>query len=328
MIGIFKRNNPFNNFLLLIYGLLLKLPGLFIHPSEPVLQEMDGNVFRKLLLILEPAGNAFPYLYSILSFALVYGQAVMLNKFVKDNKLMQSPSYLIGMSYLLITSLFPEWQTFSSPLIVNTFLIAVLQQLSTLNNSTHPKTSLFNIGLMIGVASFFYFPSASFLLLMIAGLIFTRPFRINEWLIGLLGAITPYYFLIAWLFITDRWNAYKIPAIHVAKPFFKDSTWSYIAIGMIVFLLIVGFFFIRSYQRRQLVQTRKIWGIIFLYLAISFVVPFINVTERFDYWILMAVPVACIVAAAFLYPERKWFGWFFHWGLVGLSVLMGYFLNG
>src|SRR5690606_29133654 len=178
-------------------------------------------------------------LYSILSFALVYSQAIMLNKFVKDNKLMQAPSYLIGMSYLLITSLFPEWQTFSSPLIVNTFLIAVLHQLSTLYNSTHPKTTLFNIGLMIGVASFFYFPSASFLLLMIAGLIFTRPFRINEWLIGLLGAITPYYFLIAWLFITDKWNTYKIPAIHVAKPFFKDSTWSYIAIGMIVFLLIV-----------------------------------------------------------------------------------------
>lgn len=328
MIGVFKKNNPYNNFLLLIYGLILKIPGLVTNNTQPVLQEMDGNVFRKLLVILEPAGSAFPYLYSILSFALVYSQAVMLNKFVKDNKLMQSSSYLVGMSYLLITSLFPEWQTFSSPLIVNSFLIAVLLQLSTLFNSQRPKTTLFNIGLMIGVASFFYFPSISFLLLLIAGLIFTRPFRMNEWMTGLMGVLTPYYFLIAWLFITDRFETYRIPAISVAKPFFKDSTWSYIAIGMLSVLMLVGFFFIRNYQRRQLVQTRKIWGIVFLYLIVSFVVPFINVTERFDYWILMAVPSACIAAAAFLYPERRWFGLFFHWGLVALSIVMGYVING
>lgn len=328
MIGVFKANNPLNNLFLLFYGLLLKIPELFIHPTVPLPQEMDGQVYRKLLQWLQPVGDGFPWVYSVIAFVLVYSQAVTLNSLVKHYKLMQVPNYLVGMTYLLITSLFPEWQTLSSPLVVNTCMIAVLYQLSGLFTHPKPKSTLFNIGLLIGLASFFYFPSMAFVLLLIAGLIFTRPFRINEWLIGLLGILAPYYFLAAWLYITDRWAMYELPAIQVVTPFFKETKMAYLAIGLLSILILAGFFFIRMNLRRQLVQTRKIWSLILLYFAVAFIVPFINVNNRFDYWILMVVPAACIGAAAFLYPDRKWFGWVFHWGLVAISVLIGFFLNG
>jgi hypothetical protein len=326
--GIFKANNSYNNFLLFFYGLILKIPGLFVHPEVPVPQEMDGNMFRKFIFWLEPAGTYFPWLYSLIAFVLVYTQAILLNNFAVKYKLMQTPSYLVGMSYLLITSLFPEWQTLSSPVIVNTFIVLVLYLLSGLFTAPNPKSVLFNIGLLIGLASFFYFPSISFLLLLIVGLMITRPFRLNEWIIGLLGVVTPYYFLSAYLFLTDKWSNYKLPTISVVTPFFKDSRWSYVAILMLSILIITGYFFVRMNLRRQLVQTRKIWGIVTLYFVIAFIVPFINVNDRFDYWILMAVPAACFAGAAFLYPQRKWFSLVFHWGLVALSVIMGYFLNG
>jgi hypothetical protein len=298
---------------------------MWLHPTVPEPQEMDGFLYKYLIRVLEPIGGTG---FSIIAFALVYLQAILLNNFTRKYKLMQTPSYLVGMSYLLITSMFPEWQTLSSPVIVNTCMIGVMFSISELFNTQKPKTILFNIGLMIGLASFFYYPAAFFLLLMIFGLILTRPFRINEWFIGLLGSITPYYFALSYLYLTDQKWKYDLPNIQVVKPFFIDSRWSYLAIGLISILFIVGFSFVRIHIRRQLVHTRKIWSLIMLYMLIAFFVPFINVNDRFDYWILVAVPIACWIGAAFLYPQRKWFGWCFHWGLVAISIVMGYFLNG
>lgn len=156
MTGIFKANNPYNNFLLLLYAFLLKLP-IFIHPHVPKAYETDGFLYRSLLQFLEPAGKNMPVIYSFISLVLLYIHAISLNKLVNSQRLMQKLNYLAGMSYLLITSLFIEWSYLSSALIINTFLIIVLSGLCNLNNSHSPKSSLFNLGMIAGVASFFIF---------------------------------------------------------------------------------------------------------------------------------------------------------------------------
>ncbi|RZL13515.1 MAG: hypothetical protein EOO89_17390, partial [Pedobacter sp.] len=177
---------------MLLYGLALKFPA-FLSPVVPVPEEMDGFLYSLLLRWLSAPGSSFPLLYSIISFLLVYQQAVALNNIVNKHKLTQRPSYLTGMAYLLITSLFSEWEILSSPTIVNTLMIWVLGQMCTIHNSTKPKTILFNIGMAIGLASFFYFPTVVFYLLVMLGIFITRPFALPEWLVVLLGGITPYY---------------------------------------------------------------------------------------------------------------------------------------
>lgn len=325
MTGIFKRNNPINHFILLLYGVALKLPS-FLYPEVPVPQHMDGVVYRLLLRWMLPLGENTPVVFPILSFILVYIQAIAINNLVKHQRLMQKQSYLPGMTYLLFTSLFTEWQTFSAPVIVNTLMIWVLAQLCNLNNSTRPKTILFNIGLAIGLSSFFYFPTVIFCLLIVLGIFLTRPFVLPEWLMVLLGGLTPYYFFAAWVFLTNRWDNFKIPAIKVVKPYFFQSTISYIAVGLILITVLVGAVFVQSNLRRQLVQTRKNWTLIFVYLVVAFFIPFINTNDRVDYWVLVAVPATIIGTAAFLYPTRKWFGFVLHWSMVATIITLSYFL--
>lgn len=300
---------------------------MFIHPEIPQTQQLDGILYRSFLNWLAPTAKTLPIIYSIIAFLLLYIQAITLNKLLNNHRLLPKPNYLAGMSYLLITSLFSEWYILSAPLIINTLLIWVLSRLCNLYNNPNAKTILFNVGMITGVATLFYFPSIAFSLLIIVGLTITRPFKLPEWIIALLGIITPYYFLGAWFFLTDRWASYRFPGVSVTLPKFNESAWAYIAIIFVLFTIIVGMIFIQNNMRRLLVQSRKSWSLIYLYLMVAIVVPFLNAAHSFDYWILTAVPISAFAAAAFLFPERKWFSFFIHWSLVALSVIVGYFIQ-
>lgn len=323
MTGSFKANNSYNNFLLLIYGVLLKLP-MFLHPRVPQPQQIDGTLYKIILQQLDRVASGLPIIYSLITFLLLFFQAIYFNKLVNDQRIMQRPHYLTGMSYLLITSLFVEWNVLSSPLIINTLLIWVWSKMSGLYSNPNPKAALFNIGIAIGLCTFFYFPSLAFAALIIFGLALTRPFRLSEWLIALFGIITPYYFLLAIVFLTDKWKGYKFPAFAVTNPVFNQSQWAYAAIIIVLLSAVVGIFYMQQNFRRQLIQARKSWNLTFLYLIVALFVPFVNATHSFEYWILCAVPISAFVAAAFLYAPKNWFPVALHWLLVAFVIVISY----
>ncbi len=326
MTGTFKANNPFNTFLLFVYGLLLKL-NMFLHPVKPVSQPTDGFLFRDLLKQLEPVGNALPAIYPLISFILLLTQAITFNQFANRNRLMQKPNYLAAMAYLLVTSMFAEWSMLSSALIVNTLLIWVWSRMSALTNTKVVTGQLFNIGIAIGLATFFYFPSIAFTALIIFGLILTRPFRLAEWLVSLLGIIAPYYFLISYVFLTDKWKNYHPPGFSVSLPALYGSRWTLVAIIFIMLTTVVGIYYVRQNFRRQLVQTRKSWNLVLLYFFVAFFVPFINATHTFQYWVLCAAPLSALIGSAFFYPEKKWFPLIIHWLMVIYIIVFSYFIK-
>ncbi len=325
MTGIFKANNPANTFLLLLYGALLKLPA-FMHPVIPLPQQTDGFLYKALLSQLAPIGRQLPAIYPCLSFLLLFLQAIIFNQFANGQKLLPKPNYLIAMSFLLITSLFPEWNVLSSPLIVSFLLVWVWARLSALGHVKNVSGSLFNIGITIGITTFFYFPSIAFSALIIVGLLIIRPFQLTEWIIALLGIATPYYFLFSYVFLTDQWQGYRFPGISVSLPHFVDSVQALAAIILVGFAAFVGLYFIRKNLLRQLVQTRKSWNLVFLLFIIALFIPFINASHDFGYWILCALPLSAFAAAAFYYPVLKWYPVLLHWLMVAL-VLAGSYIG-
>lgn len=326
MVGIFKANNPFNTFLLFIYGLLLKLTW-FLDPHIPVAQKTDGFLYRELLDKLLITGSEFPVIYPAISFILIFTQAVTFNKLINDQKLMQRPNYLPGMSYLLITSMFSEWNVLTPPLLINSLLIWIWARMSNLYSNTKPKTTLFNIGMMIGISTFFYFPSLAFVLLIVFALIVSRPFILAEWIVSFMGILTPYYFLFAWLFLSDNLYDYKLPQFAISLPKFYQNYWELAGICLVVIGFLTGGFFMQANFRKQLVQVRKRWSMLLLYLAVALFVPFINATHTFEYWILTAIPLSAYIGCAFLYPAKRWVPVLLHWLMVLVALVISYGLK-
>jgi Family of unknown function (DUF6427) len=299
---------------------------MFLHPHVSLPQQVDGFLYKAVLTGLKPAAAQFSIIFPVITFILLFSQAVYFNKLVNDLRIMQRPHYLTGMSYLLITSLFAEWNVLSSPLIINSLLIWVWSKMGGLYSNQNPKAALFNIGIAIGIGTFFYFPSIAFAALIIFGLAITRPFKLAEWLVALLGIITPYYFLLAIVFLTDKWKGYKFPGFAVTSPVFDQSRWAYAAIIIVVISAVAGIFFIQQNFRRQLIQARKAWNLTFLYLLVAIFVPFVNATHSFEYWILCAVPLSALIAATFLYPTKKWLPAVLHWLMVAFVIVISYFV--
>ncbi len=325
MTGTFKANNPSNNFLLLLYGLVLKLP-IFLHPQVPELQSADGPLYSSFIIWMKGFFAGSPIVFSIISFVLLYVQAIGFNKLVNDQRLFQKPTYLIGMSYLLITSMFSDWFVLSASLLVSTVLIWVWGKLCNLHNNPKAKTTIYNIGLSVGVACFFYYPVIIFTLLFIIGIAITRPFKLNEWLIGLIGIFTAFYFFASWLFLTGQWNTYRLPQAFATNPVFQQSKWAMGAFAILILTVMLGIYFVQINMRRQIVQTRKSWQLIYFYLLGALLIPFVNSTGNFSNWILIAVPLSLLVSSAFYYPDKKWFPLLIHWTMVAVTVAIGYFV--
>jgi len=125
VIGIFKQKSPANIFILLVFGILIKLP-MFIHPHVPISKAEDGIFYQAIINFLAKTGTANPILFPLIAFSLLYLQAIFLNSFINNQRMLSKATFFPGMAYLLITSLFPEWNYFSAPLLVNTIVLFIL----------------------------------------------------------------------------------------------------------------------------------------------------------------------------------------------------------
>ena len=324
MTGIFKSNNPLNTFLLFVYGLLLK-SAWFINPTVPDVQKSDGFLFNDILFFIKPTFDAYPISYAIVSYLLLFTQAIGLNHIVNSRKLMQKNNYLPAMSYLLVTSLFLSWNVLSAPLVINTLLIWIWARLTNLYKNQHVKSSLFNIGMAIGICSFFYFPSLAFIILVISALLFTRPPRVAEWLMPIIGAITTWYFLFAWFFLTNRLYSFSLPGFTISYPPISKNNLVYVIGGLIIVLGIMGGYYVQKNASKQLVQVRKSWTLLVLYLIVAILIPFINTTHTFEYWIIATVPLSVFIGCAFYYPRLRWIPMLLQWILVAFVIYMQYF---
>ena len=305
MTGIFKKNNPSGRPLLFVYAILVKFPLLF---KTGQIQKLptDGVLFKFIGNIINTIGSSFPPVYNIVTFVILFFQAIIINKIASEQKLHKQTNYLTGMSYLLITSLFPEWFYLSAALLVNTLLLLAFSKICTLYYNANPKTNLFNIGLIVGIVAFISFPSILFLVLAITGIIIARPLAIKEFIIVFIGITVPIYVFTAYLFLTDKLYTYKLPVFTFSKVNFEHGKAFYYAEFILVIGLVIGAYFVNQNFNRQVVQTRKSWQLLFFYFIIAALIPFTNANSDFTYWVLIAVPAAPIVAAAFFYPTKKW----------------------
>lgn len=324
MTGIFRSNNPLNTFLLFVYGILLKFVWL-IHPQIPVVEKSDGFLFKDLISAIKPFFDAHPTGYFFIAYLFLFTQALSFNQVIISRRLMQKPNFLPAMSYLLITSFFAEWNVLSAPMIINTFLIWIWSRMSNLNNNSHPKSTLYNIGIAIGVSAFFYLPAALFAVMVILAITIIRPVKIAEWIITFIGLLTPWYFLFCWLFFTNKLYTFRLSGFGISPKSHLSLSPELIAIPIILVMILAGSFHVRHFMIKQILQVRKSWALMLLFLVIAIAIPFIHLNRDPEYWLLALLPAAAFSACAFYYPRVKWVPMVVQWILVGFVLYLQYF---
>ncbi len=324
LIGIFKQKNQGNALILLLYALALKFP-FFLHPEKYVVNEGDNYIYNILVKSIESVSGGAPIVYAVLAFLLLFVQATLLNRISNSLKLLPKPNFLVGMSYILVTSLVHEWNLFSAPLIVNSLLVWIYYRLTNLYNNNNPKTAIFNVSMLVGLLPLIYSPALVFLLLLMFAIVVTRPFRITEWLVALLGFTTPYYFLFVLLYLAGQWSWHKvIPPISFHLPRLPASLWITGGIFFMVLPFLIGAWYAQSNLGKMLIQVRKCWSLLLVLLIVTVLIFLVNPGNNYLHWLPVVLPLALFHAAAYYYLPGKWFPVLLHWVIFAFVIMLHY----
>lgn len=324
MVGVFKQNNLGNAFFLLLYALVIKFP-IFLHGQYAIQLEGDNYVYHLILKFLSPVTSVAPVLFPIISFILLFAQSTLLNRLCNTLKIFPKPNYLVGMSYLLITSLVKEWSYFSAPLLINFLLIWIWYLAIKWYNSNQPKSNIFNTSILVGIMPLIYSPSIAFILLLVLALLITRPFRITEWFIAALGLITPYYFLFVILYLINKWQWEKLLSpIHFYLPKLSASLWITGGIILLVLPFLVGAFYVQNNLNKMLIQVRKTWSMLLVLLVVSMIIILINPGAGYQHWLMITIPIATFHAALYYFSNSGLFIRLLHWFIFLFIILLQY----
>lgn len=323
MVGIFRQKNPGNSLILLGYGLVLKF-GILLEPAGALQQDQDHYLYRLLLRLLEPL-NIPDFVYGIAAFLLLFTQAILINRISIRQKMLPRPNFLPGMAFLLISTFFTEWNHFSAPLLVNTLLVFIFHRMTQLYNAYRPAAGIFNIGLMMGLVTLLYQPAVVYILLIPIALFIMRPFRIREWVIGVLGITTPYYFLALEPIFTGRWNwHYLLPSVTVDFPAMPDSVLVTVSVALLVIPFIIGGYFVQVNLNKMLIQIRKNWSLLLLFLIVSTAIILISGGWGYVNWMFGLMPLAIFHASMYFYPTKKVLPLILHWISFAYAVYLVY----
>ncbi len=319
MVAPFKDNSPLAIIWLVLLSLLVHSHFLIDFPGVQA-PRPDGLFSLLLNRYIAPLNAAIVLL---IYHTIIIVQALRLNYLFSENKMYSKPNYLAAMVYVLLTGIFKEWSALTPALLDNLLVIWLYAKTVRLYNAPEPKTLLFNIGIIIGVSILFYHPSALLILVALFALMVVRPFVITEWLVLLMGVLSPFYFLASWLYLSDSLHTINqyIPAWQLNLPDTKITTWFFVTVGLILVILFIGLFYYQSESRRLLIHIRKNWGVLIVMLLVMLPIPFINKDAGIDSLFLWVIPASPFIAKGFLAPRRNYLPNLMFWALLGLGVL-------
>jgi hypothetical protein len=187
-ISTTRSHQPVSLVLIPILGILLWLPG-FLHPSAPAQQ-----VFMPFYSGLDVFLRANPQLSVILGFLVAMSEAFLLNYIIYQHHILTKRSWLPALMFVVLSACTPGLLWLHPQHIAGVFLLGALHLLLGTYRMDKSFGSVFNAGILIGIAALFYLPSIVFLLFAIVCIILLRPFIWREWIILILGStVAPIY---------------------------------------------------------------------------------------------------------------------------------------
>ena len=308
MINIFKIYNPLNILWLAILLFVLRIGYMAQVPGK--LEFIFVEPFARLLVPVSYEYAFSPLLNIFLAGTLVLSQAVLLNYLVNYYNLLGKPTFLPALMYITLTALFTPFMVLSAPLICNFLVIWMLFKLLSIYKSDDAKSITYDAGIIVATGSLIYLPYIYLFLSIWIALIIFKPFNWREWVSGILGYFTVFFFLAVFYYLNNRLGSfYNIWAPLAAK--FPNriniNYYNYLALVPVLIILVLYFFKLQQNYLKSYVQVRKSFLLLFIIFLIAGFSFYIKTEFNLNHFLLCAIPAAVFFAYYFVNAGIKWF---------------------
>jgi len=308
MINAFRNYNPLNILWLAILLFLLRIG--YAYNAPPKLAFTYLEPFARLL-VPEAYQYAFPPLVDVfLAGVLVFIQALLVNRLVNQYGLLTKPSFLPALMYIVLSSLFTPFLVLSPPLVCNFLLIWMLYKLFGLYKGDDAKSITYDLGMIVAIGSLIYLPFIYLFLAIWAALLLFRPFYWREWVIGIMGYATIFFFLAVAYYLSDNiaiFYSIWVPLTTKFPTHVKIDYYNYLVLVPVIIIFILGIIKIRQIFFRSYVQVRKSFQLLFIVFLIAGLSFYVKAEFSLTHFLLCVIPVSVFFAYYFLHANARWF---------------------
>lgn len=307
MLQIVRNNNPITVIILFIYALAINWQVLF-HPQLPVVPQGEFlfhiiTGFMRVVLFNSAFG------FTLLAVIMTALQAIALNAVANRHKLFPKSTYITAFAYISFASLYKPFLAFSQPMLVNWVLIIVIDVILQLAQTQKPRKLIYNAGFAIGFAGLIMFPAVAYLLVFLFALSMLRNLNPGEWMVALLGCITPIYFATGLLFLFDVLNwlpAWVDIGINLPRRLDRPFYTICMVLGGIT-LFIMGVYALQKHMSRVNIFMRRSWTGIAALLLFSLPVALFTDFEVKAAWLVMIPALSLVITSAYYDEKNKAF---------------------
>ena len=294
------------------YLLLFVLAGLlwglaYVYPGSFFTGEGFGLIKGFDALI-----SANPHLSLSLMIVVLVAEAVLLNVILGIHRLADYKQLVAAAVYLVLMGSSPLMVQPNIMLVVNLVMIVLLHVVLSLYGQLELYNRLFDAGVLLGIASLIYLPSIFFIFFLLVVLMIFQLFHWREWLIPIIGLVTPFVFAAAWFFWTDQLEMqydFFISKVTFTLPEIFPLSTPYLAIWVLLLLL---FFMglpvsIRLFNDNT-ADLRKKFRVVTFMLFFALLSAFFAGADLKWHLHIAIIPLTVFITAYFMRHKRSFWG--------------------
>jgi hypothetical protein len=233
-----------------------------------------------------PAGNVF------FAGIIIFLQAVLFNRVVNNH------------------GLFMPFLVLSPTLICNFLMIWIMDKFLKMGKSPNAIMTMFDVGMIIAIGTLIYFPFIVMLAMLWFTLLLYRSFSWREWISGLVGFLTIFFFVGVYYYWNDNLSMfYKIwlPLVNKFPSVFKINYNDYLVLVPVAVMIVLATLQLRENFFRSFISTRKAFQMLFFMFLISIVSFYTKPDFRLSHFLLCVPPGAVLLAYYFSNAKKRWF---------------------
>lgn len=308
MINQFKNLNPVNLLILFAYTFFMRM-AIFTHLPD-LLQFEFLESYTKFFIKIPIGETLSPSTNVVVAGLMIYVQAILFNRVVNNHALLTKPSFLPALLYVTSASLFMPFLILSPPLICNFLLIWIMDKFLKVGKSANAIMIMFDIGMIIAIGTLIYFPFIVMLVMLWLTLLLYRSFSWREWVSGLVGFLTIFFFIGVYYYWNDSLSMfYKIwlPLGNKFPSVFKINYNDYLVLVPVLVMMILAALQLRENFFRSFISTRKAFQMLFFMFIVALVSFYTKPDFRLYHFLLCVPPGSVLLAYYFSNARKRWF---------------------
>jgi hypothetical protein len=305
LVRLFRGTGPGLVFLMLLAAAAL-WAGAWVNPAYSELSTASDSMPLWTVAVKLASSSARARI--IASFVMMLLMCLLLIRFNISEFFINRRTFLPGLLYILIYSVFTRYMVFNPALPAALIITIALWRMMAAYRQNGVAFNFFDAALLISTAGLFYANAIWFLSLVFIGTLLLRSPDLREIFVAIIGALLPWVFLYAIWFLTGK-DLVDLNLLIINNLFEEAAPvlWSRTLLILLIVLglnLLISLYTVFADMTTKKVKSRKTFAMLIWLLAITGVVYIFVPSASAGIIAIAAIPAAFLISDYYVFARK------------------------